>query len=90
MTDHWKTAVLAVMLVVSVCCVCAGLACRDITDVGECVVVRPLEAVSGHIAYPGLHRVLYRGTTKVTDEACTTEVWITEFEYERLMYGRKD
>ena len=87
MIDHWKTVVLAVMLVVFVCCVCAGLAWRDITDAGECVVIQPLEAVSGNIAYPGLHRVFYRGTIKGTGGVCTKAVWVTKTEYERVMYG---
>ncbi len=90
MTDNWKPIVLAVMLVVFVCCVCVGLAYRDITDVGECVVVQPLEAAHGSISSSGLvFHVEYIGTTKGTGEACSVRSQVTESEYERMIYGEK-
>ena len=83
---HWKIGVVACVFIVFLC---AGLALRDIMDVGECVVVQPLEAVFGAVKYPGLYRVLYRGTTKGTGEACSRSVLVTESEYERMIYGEK-
>jgi len=89
MKDNWKIGVLACMFIVAVCCVCVGLAWRDVEEVSDCVVVRPLEAVSGAVKYPGMYRVLYRGTTKGTGEACSQSVLVTESEYERMIYGEK-
>ncbi len=90
MKDNWKIGVLVCMFTVGVCAVVVGLVWCDVGEVSDCVVVRPLEAVSGHIVYPGLHRVLYRGTTKVSGEDCTEAIWVTKSEYERVMYGREN
>ena len=88
-TSSWQICFLACLFIVCVCALCVGLATHGVENSEECVLVRPLEAVSGAVKYPGLYRVLYRGTTKGTGKACSKSVLVTESEYERVIYGDK-
>ena len=89
MNDNWKIIVLAVGFFLSVCGVIAGLAYRDITDVGECVLIQPREADSGSISSSGhVFHLDYSGTTKETGWPCTVRSLVTVFEYDRMMYTR--
>jgi len=63
MKNSWKICVLTCVFVTFVF-VWVGLSWRDVKQVSECIVARPLEGVSGFITYPGMYSVSYRGTTK--------------------------
>lgn len=59
-----------------------------------CVADQPRIATSCYISHPGIleggvtrYTCEYRGTTKMSGEACALDVLVTLSEYERVMYG---
>ncbi len=90
-TSNWKVGVAACVIFVFMCAGCIFMVFRDrVYKAEDCVLVRPLEVVSGHIEPPGtMYYVLYRGTTKEAGEVCVESVMVTESEYERMIYGEE-
>ncbi len=81
----WTCIYLAISLCLAMFVYGAYLRCRDSQD--YCIITRPWVGVSGYIAHPGIfegggtrYRISYRGTTKVSGEACLSPSWVTKSE----------